>query len=61
MERILVMGDLYNSLFSAQVTSPDVLVDYQVWNQIKAGLPQYYVMPDPNMTSIISDLRRKYG
>lgn len=61
MDRILVMGDLYNSLFSGQVSSPDIFVDYQVWNQIKAGLPQDYVMPEPNMTSIISDLRRKHA
>lgn len=61
MERIMVRGDLYNSLFTQQTSSPDIFVDYHVWNQIKAGLPQDYVMPDPRMNSIISDLRRKHG
>ncbi|MFS0840001.1 hypothetical protein [Paenibacillus sp. UNC499MF] len=53
-EKVYVMGDLYNSLFSVQVSNPDYLVDYKLWNQIRAGLPDNYRMPDPVIQHILN-------
>ncbi|MCR8645185.1 hypothetical protein NV379_21250 [Paenibacillus sp. N1-5-1-14] len=49
-----VIGDLYNCLFSAQISNPEVLVNYQVWNQIKANLPKGYKLPDPVIVDILN-------
>ncbi|MVO97958.1 hypothetical protein [Paenibacillus lutrae] len=54
-EKVYVMGDLYNSLFSVQVSNPEYLVDYKLWNQIRAGLPDSYRMPDPVILHILNN------
>lgn len=41
-----VISDLYNRLFARQVSNPEILVDYAVWNRIKSQLPKDYVLPD---------------
>jgi hypothetical protein len=43
----IVIGDLYNSLFAIQASNPSLMVDYEVWNKIKASLPVGYILPDP--------------
>ena len=45
-ERYMVIGDLYNRIFSVQISHPEVLVDYVTWNQIFASLPMNYKLPD---------------
>lgn len=44
-----VMSDLYNRLFAFQVSNPDVIVDYVIWNRIKSQLPKDYIIPDPDV------------
>jgi hypothetical protein len=45
-ERYMVICDLYNRIFVEQVSNPDVLVDYYVWNAIFESLPKDYKLPD---------------
>ncbi|WP_167388051.1 hypothetical protein [Paenibacillus ferrarius] len=44
--RFLVLGDLYNCLFTVQTSNFNQLVDYVIWNQVKASLPKDYTLPD---------------
>lgn len=44
-----VMSDLYNRLFAVQVSNPEVIVDYVIWNRIKSQLPKDYLIPDPSV------------
>jgi hypothetical protein len=46
MNSPLVICDLYNRIFSSQISTPELLVDYNVWNQIFAALPENYQIPD---------------
>jgi hypothetical protein len=46
MEGPFVICDLYNRIFSSQISTPELLVDYQIWNQIFASLPENYLLPD---------------
>lgn len=46
MKGPLVICDLYNRIFSLQISTPELLVDYSVWNQIFASLPENYQIPD---------------
>ncbi|MDF2927534.1 MAG: hypothetical protein K0R57_6448 [Paenibacillaceae bacterium] len=41
-----VISDLYNRIFVIQTSSPQLCVDYTVWNRIFAALPQDYMLPD---------------
>ncbi|MEK3735277.1 MULTISPECIES: hypothetical protein [Paenibacillus] len=41
-----VMSDLYNRIFHRQVSTPEILVDYVVFNRILASLPKDYKLPD---------------
>lgn len=41
-----VMSDLYNRIFVNQKSTPDVLVDYVIWNRIFQSLPKDYKLPD---------------
>jgi hypothetical protein len=52
MSRI-VIGDLYNSLFATQTSNPSLMVDYQVWNKIKASVPTGYQIPDPYIMNVL--------
>lgn len=45
MEPFLVIGDLYNRIFYTEVSTPEVLVDYHVWNRIAKSLPPDYKLP----------------
>lgn len=45
-EPYMVIGDLYNRIFTVQSTHLELLVDYAVWNQIFANLPKDYKLPD---------------
>lgn len=56
MGPVYVLGDLYNSLFTIQTSNPEIAVEYKIWNQIKAGLPPNYTIPDPNMNLMIKHL-----
>jgi hypothetical protein len=49
-----VIGDLYNSLFAIQASNPSLMVDYKVWNQIKASLPTGYLIPDPYIMNTLN-------
>ncbi|MCY9694373.1 hypothetical protein [Paenibacillus alginolyticus] len=44
--RFLVIGDLYNCLFAVQSSNHTQLVDYVIWNRVKASLPKDYMLPD---------------
>ena len=55
MSEYRILSDLYNSFFQPQVSSPEVLVDYHLWNTIHEALPEGYVLPDPR---IIAELSR---
>lgn len=57
MEQFLVIGDLYNGMFSQQTSDPDLMVDYRVWNQIRAALPSDYTLPDQWMIERLSQLK----
>jgi hypothetical protein len=48
-----ITGDLYNRIFAVQTSSPDVFVDYGIWNRIFAGLPEDYLMPDLNVYTFL--------
>jgi hypothetical protein len=50
----IVIGDLYNSLFSIQASNQSLMVDYEVWNQIKASLPVGYIIPDPLIMNVLN-------
>jgi hypothetical protein len=50
----IVIGDLYNSLFAIQASDPTLMVDYEVWNQIKASLPTDYIIPDPYIMNVLN-------
>jgi hypothetical protein len=50
----IVIGDLYNSLFAVQTSNPDLMVDYEVWNKIKASLPAGYTIPDPLIMNVLN-------
>lgn len=52
MEGPAVICDLYNRIFSTQISTPELLVDYMVWNQIFASLPLHYQLPDHEVLSI---------
>jgi hypothetical protein len=52
----LVSSDNYNSLFSTPLSTPEVVVDSQVWNKIKASLPQDYVIPNPVTINIFKSM-----
>jgi len=41
-----VLSDLYNTMFTKQMTNLDLSVDYSVWNRIKRNAPDHYLMPD---------------
>ncbi|CAM3647244.1 MULTISPECIES: hypothetical protein [Paenibacillus] len=41
-----VMSDLYNRIFVNQVSTPELHVDYTVWNRILQSLPKEYKLPD---------------
>ncbi len=43
-------ADIYDSLFTGQVDTPDVIPDPAVWNIIQAGVPEDYAIPDPEFT-----------
>ncbi|GAB6930267.1 hypothetical protein JCM10914A_42500 [Paenibacillus sp. JCM 10914] len=47
-----VMSDLYNRIFVRQISNPDILVDYAVWNRILESLPKEYKLPDEAVTNI---------
>ncbi|WP_164817325.1 hypothetical protein [Paenibacillus lautus] len=47
-----VMSDLYNRLFVNQVSSPELVVDYVIWNRIFQSLPKDYKLPDEPVTNI---------
>ncbi|KQX49166.1 hypothetical protein ASD40_13650 [Paenibacillus sp. Root444D2] len=59
MDSFYVIGDLYNSLFSVQVSNPDFLVEYKLWNQIKNNLPETYTMPDPIMIQFLDQFKHR--
>lgn len=42
----MVIGDLYNRIFTVQSSHIDMLVDYAVWNRIFEQLPKDYKLPD---------------
>ncbi|NMO95872.1 hypothetical protein [Paenibacillus lemnae] len=48
----IVMSDLYNRVFAVQVSNPDLMVDYVIWNRILSQLPRDYVLPDPLVYNI---------
>jgi hypothetical protein len=50
----IVIGDLYNSLFAIQASNPSLMVDYEVWNRIKASLPTGYLIPDPYIMNALN-------
>jgi|GEM_PF-1799294 len=45
-EAFMVMSDLYNRLFVNQVSTPQQVVNYSVWNRIMQSLPKDYKLPD---------------
>jgi len=47
-----VMSDLYNRIFVNQISNPEVLVDYSIWNRIFQSLPKDYKLPDEQVTYI---------
>jgi hypothetical protein len=49
-----VIGDLYNSLFASQTSNPSLMVNYEVWNQIKSSLPAGYLIPDPYIMNTLN-------
>ncbi|MNP81469.1 hypothetical protein D3C76_1798320 [compost metagenome] len=49
----MITGDLYNRIFAVQTSNSEVLVDYAVWNQIFAGLPEDYLLPDMNVYTFL--------
>lgn len=57
MDAFLVIGDLYNGLFATQTSDPDIMVDYRVWNKIKATLPSDYKLPDPTILERLAQLK----
>jgi hypothetical protein len=59
MESFKVIGDLYNSFFLVQISNPDIMVDYQVWNHLKAILPADYKLPDMNILSVLNQYQGK--
>ena len=52
MEAPLVICDLYNRIFTSQISTPELLVDYRVWNQIFESLPENYKIPDNEVLKI---------
>jgi hypothetical protein len=50
----IVIGDLYNSIFAIQASNPSLVVDYVVWNKIKASLPVGYIIPDPLIMNVLN-------
>jgi hypothetical protein len=46
MESFAVPSALYNSLFTVHEVDQRLLVDYLLWNQLKASLPPEYRIPD---------------
>lgn len=52
MEAPYVICDLYNRIFSSQISTPELLVDYMVWNQIFASLPDHYQLPDHEILNV---------
>jgi len=47
-----VMSDLYNRIFVNQVSTPELLVDYSVWNRIFQSLPKEYKLPDESVNYV---------
>ena len=43
-------ADIYDSLFTGHVDTPDVIPDPAVWDIVQAGVPEDYVIPDPEFT-----------
>ncbi|MBP3966817.1 hypothetical protein [Paenibacillus lignilyticus] len=60
-ERFMVKGDLYNRIFADQTPDPGVIVDYEVWNRILAGLrlANGYKLPDWHVLSTMVDNQQK--
>ncbi|MBP1905098.1 hypothetical protein J2Z32_001723 [Paenibacillus turicensis] len=52
MEGPFVICDLYNRIFSSQISTPELQVDYMVWNQIFSSLPDHYQLPDHEVLNI---------
>jgi hypothetical protein len=55
MESFKVIGDLYNGLFAVQMSNPETVVDYVVWNHIKASLPKDYRLADSEFIEAYSE------
>jgi len=53
MNEIRILSDLYNSVFQSQVSTPNVLVDYRLWNRILDELPPDYILPDPRIEAAL--------
>lgn len=49
-----VRGDLYNRIFTSKMLESDIWVDYQVWNQLFAALPDDYKVPDMTVLAFLS-------
>ncbi|WP_181469700.1 hypothetical protein [Paenibacillus sp. MDMC362] len=47
-----VMSDLYNRIFVNQMSNPELLVAYTIWNRIMQSLPKDYKLPDEPVTHI---------
>ncbi len=52
-ERFMVTGDLYNRIFAVQISNPNIVVDYAVWNAIFKSLPRSYRLPDLPVTAVL--------
>lgn len=53
MSEIKILSDLYNSVFQSQVSTPNILVDYKLWNRILDELPADYILPDPRIEAAL--------
>ncbi|WP_069188254.1 hypothetical protein [Paenibacillus sp. GM2] len=54
-DRFLVTSDLYNRIFTVQVSHPEVEVDYVTWNRLFTLLPREYKLPDHMVLSLRSE------
>ncbi|WP_159881060.1 hypothetical protein [Paenibacillus puerhi] len=55
MDLTQICGDLYNRLFTVQISSPQLMVDYEVWTRIFESLPEGYTLPDETILQALKN------